>query len=59
MSEILSGCPYLEYNAVKKCEVCSITGKPTGVSLTCDFDYDEDCSVYKRQTKKKKGKVKK
>ena len=50
MSEILSGCPFIENNEKKDCEVCGITGKPTGVSLTCDFDYDTDCSVYKNHT---------
>lgn len=54
----MSGCPYIKNDTEKNCEVCSITGKPTGVSLTCDFDYDTDCSIYKRQTKPQK-KVKK
>ena len=54
----MSGCPYLKYSWEKKCEICSITGKPTGVSLVCDFDYDTDCNNYKRQTQNPK-KVKK
>lgn len=50
----MSGCPYITNDEEKNCEICSITGKPTGVSLVCDFDYDTDCSTYKRQTQNPK-----
>lgn len=50
----MSGCPYIKFNEKKNCEVCELTGKPTGVSLLCDFDYDEQCRRYKRQQAKLK-----
>lgn len=56
---MMCGCPFIKNDENKNCEICKLTGKPTGVSLTCDFDYDTDCSIYKRQTKKQKSKVKK
>lgn len=57
MSEILSGCPFIKNDDKKNCEVCELTGKATGVSLVCDFDYDTDCRVYKRHIKRtSKGK---
>lgn len=40
-------CPFIKSNEHKNCEVCKITNKPTGVSLICDFDYDEKCEIYK------------
>lgn len=58
MSEIMSGCPYLKFDTKKRCEVCELTGKPTGVTLTCDFDYDRDCKKYKKQIQKRKSKAK-
>ena len=52
-------CPNIEWNENKNCEICKITNKPTGVSLICDFDYDEKCEDYitnlpnkRKQTKK-------
>lgn len=49
MSEILSGCPFIKNDDKKNCEVCELTGKATGVSLICDFDYDVKCRKYRRQ----------
>lgn len=54
MSVILSGCPHIEWNDKKNCEVCSITGKPTGSALMCDFDYDT-CNKYKKNLSAKKS----
>lgn len=54
MSKILSGCPHIQYNEQKNCEVCSLTGRATGVSLLCDFDYDT-CTFFKKNISRPRG----
>lgn len=49
-------CPFIKSDEKKDCEVCKLTGKKTGVSLICDFDYDEVCDIYKKQPKKQADK---
>ena len=58
MSIILSGCPHIKFDDKKNCEVCNLTGKPTGMSLMCDFDYDL-CRKYKKNLAQQKEKGKK
>lgn len=47
-------CPYIKYDENKNCEVCKLTKKPTGISLVCDFDYEEKCDEYKVNSPKLK-----
>lgn len=54
MSIILSGCPHIKYDDKKNCEICKLTGKPTGTSLKCDFDYDT-CKNFKKNMRKTSG----
>ena len=49
----MSSCPYIKFDYKKKCEVCKLTDKTTGVSLICDFDYDEKCAAYKKRQKRR------
>ncbi len=51
-------CPYIKWDSKKNCEVCKLTDKPTGVSLVCDFDYDEKCDDYKANPPKQRKRSK-
>lgn len=54
----MTGCPYCKFNWQKWCEYCTVTNKPTGDAVKCDFGYEDECEEYKSKRKRKGEKSK-
>ena len=50
----MKGCPNCYYDFGRDCEVCSVTGLPTGGEMKCDFGYEKECAEYKKQISEKR-----